>query len=84
MATLNETLKQRSRRAPDAVVNVILTTAPTAPPLRSAELGGTVEAIPGLAGIYKGAFTGRQLLALAQQADLTSIEPDDEAVALGT
>ncbi|MBC8081708.1 MAG: hypothetical protein H7Z21_00725 [Hymenobacter sp.] len=82
MATLNQQLKEQSTMQPEALLQVVLTSSKTASQLQAAGLGGKVEPIPGLDGIFKGAFTGRQVLALAQHPDIDSIEADEEVKTL--
>jgi hypothetical protein len=82
MATLNQKLKEQSTTHPNELVRVVITSQKTASQLRTARLGGEVEAIPGLDGIYKATFTGQQLLALEHRSDIDSIEADDEVIAL--
>jgi hypothetical protein len=82
MAQMNKRLKKLAAENPKARLQVILTASKSEAQLRSAGLEGEIESFPGLEGIYKGTFTGEQLLTLERRSDIDTVEPDDEAFAL--
>ncbi|UOG76568.1 hypothetical protein MTX78_08190 [Hymenobacter tibetensis] len=82
MALLNQKLKEQIAAQPEALVHVVLTSSKTTTQLQAVEPAGKIAPIPGLDGIYKGTFTGQQLLALENQPGIDSIETDQEVVAL--
>ncbi|HEX8425512.1 hypothetical protein [Hymenobacter sp.] len=82
MAVLNQKLKELISAQPKALRRVVVTSSQTLSQLQATEPGSKIQPIPGLDGIYKGTFTGQQLLTLEQQPGIDSIEADEEVTTM--